>query len=109
MLNLIVDCSMLLTSKNNVAPTTLLHPVFSNLLQLIICGRVGEQTSSLGFSPTNNLFVLAAHFILEYLNINMGILVQAVDTSVEICVLKCISVQYKSFEQKSKTLIPSNL
>ena len=33
-------CSMLLTTRNNVAPTTLLHPVFNNLLQLIIFCRV---------------------------------------------------------------------
>ena len=72
-------------NQEQCSPTTLLHPVFNNLLQLIICGRVGEQTSSLGFSPTNNLFVLAAHCILEYLNINMGILIQAVDTYRNIC------------------------
>ena len=29
-------CSIVLTTKNNVAPTTLLHPVFNNLVQLII-------------------------------------------------------------------------
>ena len=33
-------CSILLTTRNNVAPTTLLHPVFNNLLQLIIFCRV---------------------------------------------------------------------
>ena len=32
--------SILLTTRNNVAPTTLLHPVFNNLLQLIIFCRV---------------------------------------------------------------------
>ena len=35
-------CSILLTTRNNVAPTTLLHPVFNNLLQLIIFCRVAE-------------------------------------------------------------------
>ena len=29
-------CSILLTTRNNVAPTTLLNPVFNNLLQLLI-------------------------------------------------------------------------
>ena len=33
-------CSILLTTRNNVASTTLLHPVFNNLLQLIIFCRV---------------------------------------------------------------------
>ena len=33
-------CSILLTTRNNVAPTILLHPVFNNLLQLIIFCRV---------------------------------------------------------------------
>ena len=33
-------CSILLTTRSNVAPTTLLHPVFNNLLQLIIFCRV---------------------------------------------------------------------
>ena len=33
-------CSILLTTRNNVAPTTCLHPVFNNLLQLIIFCRV---------------------------------------------------------------------
>ena len=33
-------CSILLTTRNNVAPTILLHSVFNNLLQLIIFCRV---------------------------------------------------------------------
>ena len=37
-------CSILLTTRNNVAPTTLLHPVFNNLLQLIIFCRVRFAT-----------------------------------------------------------------
>ena len=37
-------CSILLTTRNNVAPTTLLHPVFNNLLQLIIFCRVLQNT-----------------------------------------------------------------
>ena len=39
-------CSILLTTRNNVAPTTLLHPVFNNLLQLIIFCRVSEPMST---------------------------------------------------------------
>ena len=35
-------CSILLTTRNNVAPTILLHPVFNNLLQLIIFCRVAQ-------------------------------------------------------------------
>ena len=38
-------CSILLTTRNNVAPTILLHPVFNNLLQLIIFCRVHGQKS----------------------------------------------------------------
>ena len=39
-------CSILLTTSNNVAPPTLLHPVFNNLLQLIIfpCSNCYEFT-----------------------------------------------------------------
>ena len=40
-------CSILLTTRNNVAPTTLLHPVFNNLLQLIIFCRVQNNTEQL--------------------------------------------------------------
>ena len=32
-------CSILLTNRNNVAPTTVLHSVFNNLLQLVIFCR----------------------------------------------------------------------
>ena len=39
-------CSILLTTRNNVAPTTLLHPVFNNLLQLIIFCRVPNEFPS---------------------------------------------------------------
>ena len=40
-------CSILLTTRNNVAPTTLLHPVFNNQLQLIIFCRVGVNDTDL--------------------------------------------------------------
>ena len=46
-------CSILLTTRNNVAPTTLLHPVFNNLLQLIIfCRVVIVKTEYLGHWTT---------------------------------------------------------
>ena len=46
LLHLIAGCSALLhliAGRNNVAPTTLLHPVFSNLLQLVIFSRVHSK------------------------------------------------------------------
>ena len=36
-------CSILLTTRNNVSQTTLLHPVFNNLLQLVIFYRVSKE------------------------------------------------------------------
>ena len=36
-------CSILLTTRNTVAPITLLHPVFNNLLQLIIFCRLRDD------------------------------------------------------------------
>ena len=39
-------CSILLTNRNNAAPTTLLHSVFNNLLQLNFC-RAGASRSVL--------------------------------------------------------------
>ena len=46
-------CSILVTTKNNVASTTLLHPVFNKLLQLIIFCRVGWH-SNVRVSPMSS-------------------------------------------------------
>ena len=53
-------CSILLTTRNNVSPTTLLHPVFNNLLQLIIFCRVPQCQY---YQPAeNNAFVVSTSF-----------------------------------------------
>ena len=56
-------CSILLTTRNNVAPTTLLHPVFNNLLQLIIFCRVAE------ISVSENVFVESTKQHLNHVRI----------------------------------------
>ena len=44
-------CSILLTTRNNVAATTLLHSVFNNLLQLNFWPCTRALTQQIAFTP----------------------------------------------------------
>ena len=74
-------CSILLTTRNNVAPTILLHPVFNNLLQLIIFCRVPfsgvTSVDNRRGEYSCNVFCLINFFwsllFLRYLNANIWI------------------------------------
>ena len=60
-------CLILLTTRNNVAPTILLHPVFNNLLQLVILPCNEERKTLEPVKHTSIILKCHHAFSLDYI------------------------------------------